>query len=40
MLAGCVSLIDLKRRSSPVTSLAAMTVKDDGALVEIGPPGS
>jgi citrate/tricarballylate utilization protein len=35
VLAGCVGLIDLKRRSSPVTSLAAMTVKDYGALVAL-----
>jgi citrate/tricarballylate utilization protein len=32
LLAGCVGLIELKRRSSPVTSFAAMTVKDYGFL--------
>jgi citrate/tricarballylate utilization protein len=35
MLIGCAGLIDLKRRSSQVTSLAAMTVKDYGALAAL-----
>ncbi|HEY3868937.1 MAG TPA: tricarballylate utilization 4Fe-4S protein TcuB [Actinocrinis sp.] len=35
LLAGCVGLIELKRRSSPVTSFAAMTVKDYGFLFSL-----
>jgi citrate/tricarballylate utilization protein len=36
LVIGCVGLTGLKRRSSPVTSFAAMTVKDYGLLVSLG----
>lgn len=36
LLAGSAGLIELKRRSSPVTSFAAMTVKDYGFLFALG----
>jgi citrate/tricarballylate utilization protein len=35
MLVGCVGLLELKRKSSPVTSYAAMTIKDYGLLVAL-----
>jgi citrate/tricarballylate utilization protein len=36
LVIGCAGLIGLKRRSSPVTSFAEMTVKDYGLLVALG----
>jgi citrate/tricarballylate utilization protein len=36
LVTGCAGLIGLKHHSSPVTSFAAMTVKDYGLLVALG----
>ena len=35
ILVGCVGLLHMKRRSSPVTNFAAMTIKDYGLLVAL-----
>ena len=40
LVVGCLGLLELKRRSSPVTSYAAMTVKDYGLLAALSLLGA